>query len=247
MQVNRISNISYGSGLAKAAVISAMMAGSPAQAQEVKADTFELSPKTEYVSEMNNVYDDVFVCGKTDTIKDPKARGEEFNNWVMNLFDAVDEDDKVDSAKMKGSVNFYLNDAESFTKLAESIVASFNSNDDNKIDFDEFLMKSFQSIPLNSNENNLQRKLFYRHLDVAFTELDINESNSKKAKCKNTLDVNEVAANLMALSSTDYSGRKTKMYIDGQKLLDELNFMLYHGEANPDYKEAQEIIYENIK
>lgn len=240
MQINRVSDISYGSGLAKAAIISAMMAGSPAQAQEMKADTFEFTPKTEYVSEMSDLYDDVFVYENSDTLKRKDSRGEEFNNWVTNLINAADKNGKVDTSKMKSSVNFTLDKGESFTSLAESIVASCDKNGDNKIDFDEFSGKVLDS------PNNKQ-KSFYDNLSAVFSAFDINESSSQKSNSKKTLDVKEVAANLLAVSEMDYSERKSGMYIDGQQLIDEMNFMLYHEKASPDFREAQEIIYENIK
>jgi len=249
MQINKISNISYGSGIAKAAVISAMMAGSPsAQAQEVKADTFEITPKTEYVSQVNDIYDDVFVYGKSDTIKNPKARGNQFNNWVNKIMRATDDDGQIDTSKLNGTpVNFMLKEGESFTDLAESIVASYDLNDDKKVDFDEFLTKAYASIPLNSNEGTYMSKQFYRSLDDIYFGFDINESFNKKLKRKNTIDVQEVAANLMALSGNDIDGRKPKMYIDGQELMNQMNFMMFHADADPEFREAQEIIYENIK
>ncbi|MBQ6516703.1 hypothetical protein IJI31_05940 [bacterium] len=249
MQINRVSNISYGSGLAKAAIVSAMMAGSPsAQAQEVKADTFEIAPKTEYVSQVNDIYDDVFVYGKSDTIKNPKARGNQFNNWVNKIMRATDDDGQIDTSKLNGTpINFMLKEGESFTDLAESIVASYDQDDDKKVDFDEFLTKSYSSIPLNSNQGTYMSKQFYRSLDDLFFGFDINESFNKKLKSKNTIDVKEVAASLMAMSGTDYDGRKPKSYIDGQQLMDEVNFMMFHGEADPEFREAQEIYYENIK
>jgi len=249
MKINAISNISYGSGLAKAAVISAMMAGAPsAQAQEVKADTFEITPKTEYVSQPNDIYEDTFVYGKSDTIKNPKARGNQFINWANKILRATDDEGQIDSSRLNGTpVNFMLEEDESFTELAEGIVAAYDLNDDKKIDFDEFLTKSYSSIPLNSNNGTYMSKQFYRSLDDIYFGFDINESFNKKLKNKNTIDVTEVAANLMAMSGNDIDGRKPKMYIDGQYLMDQMNFMMFHGEADPEFREAQEIIYENIK
>jgi len=247
MQINGISNISYGSGIAKAAIVSAMMAGSPsAQAQEVKADTFEIAPKTEYVSQVNDIYDDVFVYG--DTVKRGKARGNEFNKWANAIMRATDDDGQIDTSKLNGTpVNFMLNEGESFTDLAESIVASYDQNNDKKVDFDEFLTKSYSSIPLNNNQGTYMSKQFYRSLDDIYFGFDINESFNKKLKSKNTIDVKEVAASLMAMSGTDIDGRKPKSYIDGQQLMDEVNFMMFHGEADPEFREAQEIMYENIE
>lgn len=189
------------------------------------------------------------VYGQNDTIKNPKARGNEFDTWVHTLLHATDDDDGIiDTSKLNGtSVNFILKEGESFSDLAEAIVASYDLNDDKKIDFDEFLTKAYSPILLHSySSGTYMSQQFYRSLDDIFFGFDINEGFNKKLKKQNTIDVTEVAANLMAMSG-NLDGRKPKMYIDGQELMDQMDFMMFHGEADPEFREAQEINYENLK
>lgn len=190
------------------------------------------------------------VYSQKDTIKNPKARGNEFDKWVHTLLRATDDDEMIDTSKLNGtSVNFILKEGESISDLAEAIVASYDLNDDKKIDFDEFSTKAYSStLLLSVSGSTYMSKLFYRSLDDIFFGFDINESFNKKLKLHNTLDVNEVEANLRAMSGNDLEGRKPKMYIDGQELMDQMNFMMFHGGgADPEFREDQEIIYENIK
>jgi len=185
------------------------------------------------------------VYSQKDTIKNPKARGNEFDKWVHTLLRATDDYEMIDTSKLNGtSVNFILKEGESISDLAEAIVASYDLNDDKKIDFDEFLTKAYSStLLLSVSGSTYMSKQFYRSLDDIFLGFDINESFNKKF----TLDVNEVAANLWAMSGNDLDGRKPKMYIDGQELMHQMNFMMFHGEADPEFREVQEITYENIK
>ena len=241
---NNYSKISSKGNFTTAAIISAMMASHAPQAQELKADTFEYSPKTEYVQAPADL-DSTYVV--KDTVKGNKERGNEFNNWVSAILSAADDNGKLDTAKLNGTpADFALNENETFLELANSIVASYDNDGDGEINFDEYIHKTVVDVinPVDTGKANYQKYLYHRNLDNVFFGFDINDKFSKKYKNKNTYTDAEIAANLYAMSRVDYDNRKATMKISGQELLDELNHVIKNGYTDTGFGYFQKESYE---
>lgn len=243
---NNFSKVSNKGNFTKAALISAMMAAPAAHAQEAKVDTFEYSPKTEYVQELRTSEPDSVFQIK-DTIVDKKARGEEFNNWFAAILSAAKDNGKIDKDKLNGvPIDFELNENETFLDLANSIVASYDKDGDGEINFKEYTLKTVVDIinPMDKSKDNYQKYRLHRNLDNVFFGFDINDKFSKKLKNENTYTPAEVAANLYPAFRVDYENKKAVMKINGQELLDELNYVIDEGTTDQNYGYFQYESYE---
>ena len=242
---NNYSKTGYRSNFATAALISAMMTTPSANAKELKADTFEITPKTEYVQQYKD-----YSAESTYQIPDSlakRARGEEFNNWFMNILSATDDDGRIDREKLNGTpVNFALKDGESLSDLARAVISTFDRNNDGEISYGEYERKSLANID-SSNKNmpeNYKKTIYRKNLDNVFFGFDINDRFYKKFKGENTYDKGEVAASLYAVSGVSYDGQKARTVIKGDNLMKELNMVLEKGYPNSDFIHNQRDIYE---
>lgn len=242
---NSYSKIGYTGNLTKAAIISAMMTTPAAHAEELKADTFEIVPKTEYVQDFKTYSHDSTYFAK-DSVVDKKARGNEFNNWFLGILSATDENGNIDMDKLNATpLNFALKDDESYLDLAESIVASFDKNNNGEVSFYEFETKSKQDIAKSDSTmaDGCQKSMYSNNLDNVFFAFDINDNFNKKFKGENTYTKEEVASNLYGLSSIKYTNRGANMVISGQKLAEEMASVLLRGYPNSDYNHARKEVY----
>lgn len=212
--------------IGKAALISAMMfaPSTAAQMQTLDHDTFERSPKMEYVTEPNDRFaDDVFVVNAEPVGN--KERGEFFNRWFWAMVVCVDDDGKFQDSKLGTAPKYIKVPNKDYRQLAADIICTFDKNGDNKVNYDEYIEKSKallnqkagKTLPPNVIDN-FSREFFY----PLFYGFDY-DNNTKE------YNIDEVAATIYALDGYSSSG---KGILSGERLMNEVNYVLENG--NPD-------------
>lgn len=201
MKISAISNISFNgnkkiSQKAKAATVATLLMITPV-GYATENDTFEKNEnpvKTELVINPQSV----------SQTKATQTEGNKFGKWFWDMIDCIDENDKFNTNYMKQQgYDYYYPEIPDFDVLAESIVRSMDKNNDNQIDLKEFSDKGIELLQKQAGVvyNIVQKERLQNNLLAPlFKGLDYIGSPTDRINGTNTLNKEEIAGNLYALS-----------------------------------------------
>lgn len=224
--------------IALAALISAMMLApsTSAQTSNIERDTFEYSPKTEYVTNpADTLADDVY-----DLAANPvgnKEKGEFFNKWFWAMVGCVDENGKFQDSRLNGAPKYIKVPNMDYRQLAADIMCTFDENGDNKIDYTEYANKSEQLMNKKAGRTlppdvllNFHREFFSPLFDGFDYDRNLKEYN-----------IDEIAATLYALDRYSSSGQGI---LSGEKLMNEVNYVIENGKPDKSFRWSRAIYYD---
>lgn len=222
--------------IGKAALISAMMfaPSTSAQMQSLEKDTFERSPKIEYVTEPNDRFaDDVFVLNAEPVGN--KERGEKFNKWFWQMVACANDDGSFNVDKMNGASLYFRFPEKDYKQLAADIICTYDKNGDNKVDYYEYAKKSEQLINEKAGKPLSADVIGQFHSDFFapwFNGFDYDRE-------KEEYNINEVAATLYALDCFSSSTSGGKGYLKGDNLLYELGYVMDNGKPDKCFQDSR--------
>ena len=227
------TNVSYKSNAGKAALISAMMMApsTAAQMQTLDKDTFERSPKMEYVTEPSDRFaDDVFVVNAEPVGN--KERGEFFNKWFWAMIACVDDDGKFQNSRLGSAPKYIKVPNKDYRQLAADIICTFDKNKDNKVNFTEFSEKSEALVRQKAGGSVPEAAMTKMHGEFfypLFFGMDYDRNPRE-------YDINEVAATLYALDGFSSGGQG---FLDGEKLVYEVGYAIENGRPDKCFERSR--------
>lgn len=201
MKISTINNVSFNgdkkiSQKAKAATVATLLMITPA-GYATENDTFEKnenSVKTELVINPQSV----------SQTKITQSEGNKFCKWFWDMIDCIDENDKFNTNYMKQQgYDYYYPGDHDYDKLAESMILAMDKNNDKKIDLKEFSDKGVEILQKQAGVvyNTVQKERLQDNLLAPlFRGLDYIGSATDRTNGTNTLNKEEIAGNLYALS-----------------------------------------------
>lgn len=225
----------------KAALLSAMMMvpNTASQMPTLEKDTFERSPKTEYVTEPNDNYiDSVYVLNNEPVGN--KERGEKFNKWFWDMIACANDDGSFNAQNLNGaSIDFEIKNKD-YKQLAADIVSTFDKNGDNKVNYSEYTKKSEELVNQKAGRNlnyYEMREYYDNFFRPWFNSFDYDRNYDE-------YNIDEVAATLYALDKSSSGGNG---YIRGDKLLQELGYVMDNGRPDVKFQNNRTTYYINNK
>lgn len=231
-----ITTFLYKVQTALAALISAMLlAPSTSTQMPVQKDTFEKSDRFEYVtSPVDTLGDDVYVLDETELVGN-KERGEHFNKWFWQMLDCANSDGSFNYDALGDASLYFRFPEKDYKQLATDIISTFDINEDNKIDFHEYVSKSEDLINAQAGKT-LSREVMAQFHETYFLPwfkgFDYDDN-------KKEYNVDELAATLYAMdriSSGTYDGRG---FISGDQMLYELGYVMDNGRPDVSFEKSR--------
>jgi len=234
------NKISHKSNVGKAALISAMMMvpNTASQMPTLDKDTFERSPKTEYVTEPNNYIDSVYVLNSEPVGN--KDRGEFFNRWFWAMFACVDDNGEFQDSRLGNAPKYIKVPNKDYKQLAADIICTFDKNGDNKVNYKEYTEKSEELVNQKAGRNlsYFEMEKFYDNFFTPwFKGLNYDRN-------KDEYSVDEVAATLYALDQYSSGGDGI---LSGEKLIKELSYVMDNGYPDVNFQNNRTTYYINNK
>ncbi|MCQ2313911.1 MAG: hypothetical protein MJZ56_01920 [Bacteroidales bacterium] len=232
MKISAISNISFNgdkkiSQKAKAATVATLLMITPA-GYATENDTFEKnenSVKTELVINPQSV----------SQTKITQSEGNKFCKWFWDMIDCINDNDKFDTNIMnEKGYNYYYPEVTDYDKLAESIVKSMDKNGDNEIDKKEFIDKSIEILEQQGQDYSYEEEQNMKNIVLAplFCSLDYIGSAKDRINGTNTLNKEEIAGNLYALSKRNLKNGR----FSGSAVAEEFLNIMYNYEPTGQFE-----------
>ena len=234
------NKISHKGNIGKAALISAMLMtpNTASQMPTLENDTFERSPKTEYVTEPNDdIYaDSVYVVNSAPVGN--KERGEKFNKWFWDMLFCANDDGSFNANNLNGASFVFEIPNKDYKQLATDIVSTFDKNGDNKVNYDEYTKKSEELVNQKAGRklNGDEMHGFYTDFFIPWFKGFNYDRNPDE------YSVDEVAASLYALDQYSSFGKGA---LRGDKLLLELGYVMDNGSPDRSFQASRTEYYTN--
>lgn len=237
-----VTEFLYKVQIALSALISAMLlAPSTSSQMPVENDTFEKTARTEYVTNpAETLANDVYNLAANPVGN--KERGEKFNKWFWDMVGCADDDGSFNAKKLNGApIGFDLPNKD-YKQLAADIICTFDKNGDNRVDWREYHEKSDALVNQKagrtlslSEKDAFNKDFFIPWFDGFGFDREPNDYS-----------IDEVAASLYALDNLSCGGNG---YIRGDILIEELGYVMDHGEPDANFELTRAKYYSenNIK
>jgi len=220
MNISNVSNVNF-SGLTKDIQIAALAGGllacpiDSALANE-KADSFEYTNnKVAYFEpkDNSNTFDGLIEKGKN--------AGESFVKWVSKMFRCSNSKSEFDYNNLKESSLYYCIDDVDYDAMSSDIVSYFDTDNDDKISYDEFSEKL-----KNKNLDDYQ-------MENMFSALNVDENDTPQTE--KMLDSKEIAANLYAMDCSSRISNTPLGMIRGDAVVQNMQAMIKNGVPETAY------------
>lgn len=168
-----------------------------------------------------------------------------FGRWLWDMIDCINDEDKFDTKYMlEKGYDYYYPEIPDFDVLAESIVKSMDKNGDNEIDKKEFFDKSIEILEQQGQDYSYVEEQNMKNIVLAplFCSLDYIGSAKDRINGTNTLNKEEIAGNLYALSKKNL---KTGHFC-GDAVAEEFLNIMYNYEPTVQF-ESKRASYKNQK